>query len=336
MKRKGNLVLAVVFYVAAVLPMILAINYQHVVDENNALFGLNRPIPANAYNYMKEFNSSMETTIPLLIGISSFLTCVGLCLTVCSKSSVVILACLLLLLTLFPTVTAEEPQRWYVTLFLMEPLDATCISGYIYVYDNHITPAENSFVCFSLGLQRVDPTWGFVEWLECGYFENATGFWLYGASRIIGEGEYGYVEWDVSPFDGEGSNGEWYYPFEIVQKSGNTFQAIMRDPFVGIWLLKQCTFTIQSAQNFFGACGESSDPQNTMHGHFSQLIYANSSTRSSWVNVESVVDDPYTITMGSTNEFYSCYEEPHNDDSGYSNVNMPSCCGGGGSMPKPW
>jgi len=206
-----------------------------------------------------------------------------------------------------PTVKAEQ-NRWYAGVYLIEPTGATGIGGKIYIYDNIISTALYSFSAFRFGLLRYDSVWKTMEWLEVGYFENLTGFYIYSAIFVLNSG---YTEIIWSTLAGDGEHGTNYLEFWICKVSGHTYRAYMTDRGMGIWSMQEVTFTIGS-RNIFTAESESSDPFNTLDAHYDDLWYSDGEQSGSWEIIHQYCDEPYTLTMGSTNEFYTSggYSQP--------------------------
>lgn len=312
-----------------------AFYFQQRVNANNDFLSTARSMPSIYYDEIKSFNARMETIIPLYNTIGSVLLIIaGLALVVITRISLylrprlkttTVASCILILLILnIPFVTALPshnndfgdavkvlstrkgpylPYRWYGELFLLQPRNARSIGGHIYVYDNYVSTTPYSFVAFRMCLLRVETVpITEMEWLECGYFEDSTGFWIYAASNIRGEG---YTENRVIGLAGEGATGGGYLDFDIERTSGpNTFGAYMFDhPGPGIWFLKEVTFTI-GGDNLYLAGSESNDPKNSLNGHYSGLWYCTDNWYV-WSNVDDDSDYPYYVTMSSTNNFYT-------------------------------
>jgi len=331
-----------IFSVAICL-LILALYFQKRVDANNDLLSktIGKSIPKMHYESIISFNSSMRTIIPLFITASMILFLIGFCLLMLPKRKIsALLLALLVLIPIFPmsivTAMSSEPSRWYAELYLLQPRDATGIRGHIYVYDNHISDSQYSFVWFSLCITRIDQVWNYYEWLEVGFFQNRSGFWIAAASYIMGKG---YVEYDAVKLAGEGSTGLGYLDFSIEQTAqANTFRAYMWDIGIGIWLLKEATFTI-GGDNIYSASSESSDTTNTLNGHYTELKYYANSNTYDWTNVTPYADFPYTVTMSSTNAFYTAggnYIPPPPPPPSLPPPNWEVSGGGGGPRPRPW
>lgn len=211
---------------------------------------------------------------------------------------------LFLALLFMPVVSASgngETYRWYAGVWLLEPTDATAVGGKIYLYDNIISDEPFSFVAFRLVLVRVDTLWNTMEWLEVGYFENATGFYIYSASFILDGSGYTELTWDLSsPVE----SGSGYLNLWIGHESGKTFRTYMMDAGIGVWLLQEATFTIGGI-NMFCAESESNDPYNSMVGHYDNLWWSRGEEWSQWETIYESADYPYSVRMASTDEFYS-------------------------------
>jgi len=323
-----------IFCVATCL-LSLALYFHQRVNANNDLLSktLGKSIPRIHYESIISYNSSMRTIIPLFTTASMILFMIGFYLLLLPKVkiSALLLALLVLIPMLFPTsivtaTTSSEPSRWYAEVLLLQPRDATGIRGHIYVYDNHVSDSQYSFVWFSLCIMRYDTVWKNLEWLEVGFFQDRGGFWIAAASYIIGKG---YVENDAVKLAGEGSTGLGYLDFSIEQTAQpNTFRAYMWDPGkIGIWCFMEATFTI-GGDNLCSASSESSDTTNTLNGHYTELKYYANLNTCDWTNVTPHADTPYSVTMSSTNAFYT---------SGGNYTPPIQCAGdgcGGGGVPR--
>jgi len=296
-----NLVVGIVLVSVGFYLLISAMCCQQRVDANNEFLKMNKSMPSLYYDYIVSFNASMKVIIPLYISLGIIFIIVAGCL--CFHPKVKILA-LLFLLSLcmlnFPTaLAATGSERWYAELLLQQPRNAEAIEGKIYVYDNYLDDVY-SFVAFRIALIRIDVAWKQMEWLEAGYFENRSGFWIYAASCTLAKG---YIENDWVKLAGEGSNGEGYLTFVIEQVDTNTFWANVF-PRKDIGILMAVTFNI-GGDNLYMGGSESNDPANSLNGHYADLLYRKNDNWYDWADVSTKADSPYSVAMGSTNEFFT-------------------------------
>jgi len=339
--KKCHLILGIALVFVAFSLLSLTFYFQQRVDANNDLLSktIGKSIPKMHYESIIYYNSCMRIIIPLLIVASMIFVIVAFYLLLLPKvkASALVLALLCLIPMFFPTALSAGTERWYAELYLLQPRDASAIGGHIYTYDNYLSDDTLAFVAFRMFLIRVDTVWNLMEWLEVGYFEDHTGFWIYAASYLLGKG---YVEIDWSRFNGAGANGEGYYNFEIGQKqdlqTGENVPNVFRAYFEH-YLLMEVTFAI-GGDNLYLVGSESNDVYNTLNGHYAGLWYCKNNKWYDWTDVKPVADPPYSVTMSSTNGFYTA------GGGNYISPPLPepqppsyeSSWGGGGRTPRPW
>lgn len=243
------------------------------------------------------------------------------------KISNVIVSCLLMFLLLLslPIVQATPniADRWYGSLFLLQPRTSLGVRGNIFFYSNSLDPNyEYSFVAFRLMLVRIDLVYYEQEWLEVGYFQNRSGYWIYGASYSL---DRGYTVTDYMPLT-EPLDANHFGIFSIVHITGNKFQAFLEGYGVqsssqpigtesiqpeallppeqgGAYPIHDVTFTINS-DNFYHGASESNDDLNSLTAFYSELRFYDNGWQA-WTNISPEYDSPYMVQLGSTDKFHT-------------------------------
>jgi len=221
---------------------------------------------------------------------------------------------MLLLLIMNPIVAAQTSSRWYATVFLLQPRNSMAVTGTIHVYDNTLNEDNvNAFVCFRLMVERdyydtAKKIWC-RECVECGYFENQSGFWIFGASYILGKG---YAVNDFKQFDGSNAHGNLYAKYSIIvmenkataylETEGTNICFLPTEPSGGSHRLIEAEMTLQG-DNLYRLGSESNDPKNTLTGHYDELKFYDNDVWKCWESIKIYEDAPYRVQMCSTDEF---------------------------------
>lgn len=229
---------------------------------------------------------------------------------------------LLFMVSFIPGAAAETTgkTRWFVNLYLMQPVNSPSVSGNIYVYDNLINPLNaDAFDAFWLSVTRIDSS-GAWQFLQVGYFQSHNAFWIFAA--YINSWNNTYIENDWEQINGTNAVGNGHITVSILQVSANEFVAyydsssniglkgiqpdMLPNPPEGGVPLLDGKFSI-TGNNLYQSSSESTDPVNDLMGHYSGLSFydSTSSTTMLWSQVNSTYDAPYTILPISSHEFYT-------------------------------
>jgi len=280
--------------------------YHVRVNEEHAFLEMmqGHPMPHIAYEASLSYIEDKEALIPQLVCIGVVLLGLGYLVfrlpDLRALRLLAVLFCVLLASSVpmawAPPAVCPEPERqlprWYAGLDLYRPLDVYAVGGQIYVFDNDVVEAADSFVAFHVWLSRASAELNRKEWLEAGYIEDTSGFYAYTASLIAQV----YHE-ETVPIPSTD-----YLDTYIMQTGDeNTYTA-----YVACWVSMTVTFTI-GAPNLCHAGGESSNINNTLNGHFSKLWYARAGNSYSWSIVKPYWTAPYYVERvgTSTDEFYT-------------------------------
>lgn len=163
----------------------------------------------------------------------------------------------------------------------------------MWVYENDIdSHSKFDYVAFALTLTR--PHWFVNEYLECGYYQDNSGYWFYTCHSIKGfyiEHRHKYLT--VLPESRA-------YSLKLLEVDGRFDAYIDGMPVDSVYFSDDV-----SEERIYAAQGESSDPSNPMKGHFWNLMYYSTCSRYSWMNIEAYQDKPYYARLSSTNEYHA-------------------------------
>lgn len=213
------------------------------------------------------------------------------------------------------TTESQNSSRWYAGVLLNETYSATGTSASVHIYKNFIN-SSSDFAAFHIVVQRWR-LWGGQpidrEFLEVGFYQNRSSFYLYAASVPPAQGEK--VVYSITHHLTDHS-------LEIVEVSSETFEARIDSV-----LVKTVTFSSGlEPERFYTAEGESTNQgNNSLRGHFWNLKwYDSEGVPHDWQQREPYQDDPYRVGFpdGATNEFYTYGGGVQGDVNGDGTVNI--------------
>ncbi len=291
--RKIQKIFGILLFISAAIVLGVFVYYQTRLNSVNAMISTLEEhhaitIPHGLFEWQAELESIVSATglsggalmiLAVVVLIKAFLVRSKL-----QRGAVLALLALFLAGPLIVPALAEDHPRWYAELVLQQPRNANVFNVDILYFQNYVmnetTPGlDPPLTAYSLFVQRIDPGSYSREWVEAGYFQNKSGFYLYSTYWTY---PLGYFERD-DPFSYvPGSFGQ----FSIVI-SGNHFKT-----YFGALSLLEVDLTI-SGDNYALLQGESSDPKNMMYGQFRFPKYSVDGNLYSWMNVERFQDAPY-------------------------------------------
>lgn len=199
----------------------------------------------------------------------------------------------------FSSELADElnpPPRWYAGVWLRETYSAKGVSASMHTYKNYVSEwpfVRDRFVAFHIALKRSNVT--HIEYLEVGFFQDLSGFFLYSGWRI--QGVY-------DDFVYSSTSALKDHSFEIVETTDETFEARIDSNSV-----KSVTFSIHGDREYSAFAESTNQGINSLRGHFWNLKYYDSNGVSHiWQQVEIYEDWPYLVGFSggtATDDFYT-------------------------------
>jgi len=204
----------------------------------------------------------------------------------------------LLMLSSTATVSGYQPwellqqkDHWFARVYLMSPPDVKSGGVTLFVTKNEIMPSFTieSFTGFALFYMIVQVYANnlYLEWVEAGWFQNCSNYWLYSATFTI---DKVFVETDHRTLDPSDPSLEGGLHFWVTQEGApNHFVSFCRDT-----RLMDIYFAI-SGDVWLHAGGESTCHHNSMNSNCSSPWYSDSAHQ--WADVMVAADTPYKVVL---------------------------------------
>jgi hypothetical protein len=329
MKRLAFIIVGVVLIVAGSYCVWQVLQCQAKISAWNKVLALNRVgiEVIQIDNAIAKLNT--RSLVFAAASIVCFVSGIFLCLYPKIRGWALLLAVLSVSLLFVPVAFADaSSSRWYAMLSLSPNSGANGIEAVINQEYNSLSPTDQiAFVSPHIAITRTD-SWGDLEWLETGAFQNQSGTWIYAASYI-----QSYDEVDWRPW----ANNAICANFSIVQTTQNCFWAYFEGwggsgvspNFLdggsggGAYEHYEANFTL-GGDNFYLTQAESNDHNNTMSEAFTNVVFYATSGWQCWSanNTQTSCDSPYGLTFLTGKLYTYGGGDPQRDSYGFG--------GGGG------